>query len=268
MPKILCVIVLYNCLLKDSKTYRTFNPKSKDLLVFDNSEQTQDISIYASAATYVHNEKNIGLSACYNRAAEFAQSYGYDWLLLVDQDTDFSDVSVNDYVKAINENRDCQLFAPMVKCGKYTMSPTNMTFHFAHLSNKNFQGLVKLQKLSIINSGLCVSVDAFYKCGGYNEKVFLDYSDHEFLRRFKRNYYKAFILPKNLQQDFSVHTDSKEKSFARFRLFCKSIRGCKRDRVWDDLCYSFVVIKRACSLALSFRSFSPFFIVLKTYYND
>ena len=84
----------------------------------------------------------------------------------------------------------------------------------------------------------------------------------------KRNYYKAFILPKNLQQDFSVHTDSKEKSFARFRLFCKSIRGCKRDRVWDDLCYSFVVIKRACSLALSFRSFSPFFIVLKTYYND
>ena len=155
----------------------------------------------------------------------------------------------------------------MVKCGGYTMSPTNITFHFAHLSKINYQGTINLNKFSIINSGLCVSVDAFYKCGGYNEKVFLDYSDHEFLRRFKRYYSKAFILSNILYQNFSAKTDNKEKSFLRLSLFCQSIQGCERYGIFDNLCYSFVILKRACSLAISFRSITPFFIVSKTYFK-
>ena len=68
--KILCVLVLYHCKLQESRTYKTLGANNEHLLVFDNSEKPQDITSIAPEAIYIHNESNIGLSACYNRAAK------------------------------------------------------------------------------------------------------------------------------------------------------------------------------------------------------
>lgn len=265
--KILIIIVLYHCKLNESKSFLSLSPPLKNLIVFDNSEIPQDITAYAGDATYIHNETNIGLSACYNRAAIYAAKYGYDWLLFLDQDTDFSSVSIFDYEKAIDENPICKMVAPMVKTGIYTMSPMNIRFNFSRLSKGQYGGLIDIKNMGVINSGMCVSVEAFEKCGGYNEAVFLDYSDHEFLRRFRKLYKEVYILSKNIYQDFSVSTDSKDKSLKRFGLFCQSIRGCEKYTFKDKWTFAFVVFKRACSLGLKYKTIKPFLIANKVYLN-
>ncbi|MGO5246029.1 glycosyltransferase [Prevotella sp. LCP21S3_D2] len=263
--KILCVLVLYHCKLQESRTYKTLGTNNEHLLVFDNSENPQNITSIAPEAIYIHNESNIGLSACYNRAAKYAKDHDYEWLLFLDQDTDFTEVAISDYLKAIERNPSCKMFAPMVKCGDYTMSPTSIKFHFATLTKNSYQGILDLASMSIINSGMCVSVNAFEECGGYNEKVFLDYSDHEFLRRFKKKNSEAYILPFSLRQDFSAQSDDWMKSLKRFDLFCMSLKGCEKQTFGDRCSFLFVVSKRACSLSLRNLSLKPFVVLFKSY---
>lgn len=265
--KILIVIVLYHCELQNSKTYQTFNRKEESLLVFDNSEKAQDITSYTENALYIHNESNIGLSACYNQAAVYAKEQGYDWLLFLDQDTDFSGVSIDDYLSAISAHPECKLVAPMVKCGVYTMSPMKYKHHFALFSKNTYKGVVDVKDLSIINSGLCVSLEAFEKSGGYNETVFLDYSDHEFLRRFKRHYSLAFILPNIIYQDYSAKSDNAESSLKRLVLFCESIRGCEKNSLKERLEFAIPILKRTLALVVRNHTLRPFFIAYKHYFN-
>lgn len=269
MTNILHIIVLYHCKLQDSITYKTFEAASEKqrLLVFDNSEQPQDIEDTASEAVYIHNESNIGLSACYNKAAIYAKEHGYQWLLFLDQDTDFSGVTIGDYEKAIEENSGCKMMVPLVKCGEFTMSPMNFKHHFAVLSNKIFSGKQNVKDISVINSGMCVSLDAFEKCGGYNEKVFLDYSDHEFVGRYKKHFEFLYVLPKVIRQDFSSKTDSKESSLRRFGLFCQSLSGCEKEGTKEACEYAFVIVKRMLSLMLCFRTTTPCFIAYKNYFE-
>lgn len=265
MNQILTIIVLYHCKLENSRTYRTLRPSSTDLLIFDNSENKQDISHIAKNAVYVFNGGNLGLSKCYNMAAKYAEENGYDWLLFLDQDTDFSEISISDYQKAILEGT-CDMIAPLVKAGEFIMSPMNFKHNFARLSKKTFQGIEDVNNISIINSGMCVSLNAFYNVGGYNENVFLDYSDHEFVRRFKKKYSSVYILPQKAYQDFSVKSDNRESALARYKLLCQSIRGCERENLKDNFWFAFVVTKRALSLCMSLRSLIPLKILHNYYF--
>ena len=265
--KILCVIVLYHCLLKNSKTYRTLKPKSNDLLVFDNSEQIQDISAYAKEAKYIHNVTNIGLSACYNSAGTYAKKHGYEWLLFLDQDTDFSDISVDDYVGAIASNPAYKMYVPLVKCGKYTMSPMKFKHAFALFSQRMYKGVTDIEDLSVINSGMCVSVDALQNCGGYNEKVFLDYSDHEFVRKFKKKYSQVYVLPRTIYQDYSAKSDAKDAALKRLVMFCESIRGCEKNTLLEKMEYSIPILKRTLALVVRNRSFRAIPIAYTHYFK-
>lgn len=265
--RILIVIVLYHCKLNESKSFLSLAPPLENLIIFDNSESPQDISAYAGEAVYIHNGINIGLSACYNKAAMYAKNNGYQWLLLLDQDTDFSGVSLADYLNAIKNFKDCNIIAPLVKCGRYTMSPAVLKFKIPHVSLTEFRGVVSLQKISIINSGMCVSVSSFLNCGGYNEKVFLDFSDHEFLRRYKKDNSVAYILPQLIKQDFSVVTDDKMKSLSRFKLFCRSIRGCEKETIEDCFVFSLIILKRALRLMVETHDLNVLQIVFTNYFR-
>ena len=236
------------------------------MLIFDNSEYPQNIN-NVDDAIYIHNKSNIGLSACYNRAAKYARHHGYDWMLFLDQDTDFSGVSIEDYKNIIRKYPECSMVAPMVKCGKYTMSPMKYKHHFALFSEDIYEGFVDIKELSVINCGMCVSVDAFEKCGGYNEKVFLDYSDHEFLRRFKKKYRQAFILSNVIYQDYSAKSDDSESSLKRLVLFCESIYGCEKNSLKERIEFSIPIWKRTIALVIRNRTLRPLAIAYKHYFG-
>ena len=129
MLPILIIIVLYKNNLEQSTSYKTLIERYSDryLYIYDNSPNQQTIT--RPNTIYIHDPKNSGLSVAYNKAAEYAKENGYKWLLLMDQDTDFSGISITDYEKAISNNPTIKVFAPKIKCGAKYMSPVKIWHH-------------------------------------------------------------------------------------------------------------------------------------------
>ncbi len=263
MNRILFVVVIFKCRLLETKTYKTLLAKETDayLYVYDNSPYCQNIGL--NNIVYIHNPQNEGLSVAYNSACLYAKENGYEWLLLLDQDTDFSGVTIDYYETAILANPNIKLFAPKVRCGERYMSPAKIHHKYAVLQSSVPDGIISLNEYSPINSGICVNVDAMIECGGYKEDVFLDYSDYQFIERFKRLYPQAYILNREAKQDFSAFSDSKEATLSRYVLFCRSIKACERHSYADNWGYLFVVTKRCMSICFHYKTLLP----LKTLWN-
>ena len=256
-PDFLYVIVLYKVQLISSKTYQTFirsYPELK-LFVYDNSPNPQNIT--RPNTIYIHDARNSGLSLAYNKAAKYANEHGFRWLLILDQDTDLSCISIEDYERAISSYPQIKLFAPKVNCGTRFMSPTKVWNKMMFLQDKVPSGILSLSKYSIINSGMCVNVDAMIKCGGYKEDVFLDYSDHQFIERFKKLYPTCFIIDKEIKQSFSTVTDDKPSTINRYILFCKSVKAFEKHCFADNFWLFVTVLKRGISICLKNKTLKP-----------
>ena len=263
---ILYCIVLFKCDLEHSKTYSSLlNDDYRSwLYIYDNSPEPHNIT--RPNTIYVHDKNNSGLSVAYNSASLYAKGHGFEWVLLLDQDTDFTNIRIEDYLNAISQNPNIYLFAPKVRVGSgLYMSPCVLKHKSGHLMSCVPSGIIDLEKYSIINSGMCVNVKAMIYCGGYNEKVFLDYSDIEFLDRFKKNYPTAYIINKEIIQNLSALSDDKATTINRYRLFCRSVKHC-HSSVWTDkLWFLIVVARRGLSICLRNATIEPLKIFFKEY---
>lgn len=261
----LYVIILYRRALDETATFKSLIERFPDvqLFVYDNSPCSQQVN--RCCTKYVHDPQNHGLSVAYNTAAKFAREEGFEWIVLLDQDTNFLNISIDDYKDAIANHSEIKMFAPKVRCGNKYMSPVKVWQHMAVLQESVPSGIIPLRKYTPINSGLCVNVDAMMECGGYNEAVFLDYSDHEFIRRFRKFYSNAFIIDKEIHQNFSVVSDDRESTINRYGLYCRSIRECERVGVSDRFWFFVLVLKRGLSICVKQRTIQPFKILWKEY---
>lgn len=264
--QILAVIVLYKCILKESASYQTLLKESDlDLYVYDNSPNRQDIDL--RNVKYVHDAKNSGLSVAYNRAAEYALLNGYQWLLLLDQDTTFPFGSLDLYLSAMLKYPDIQMFAPVhrIKTGKY-ISPTHYFCKGSRPTKKLFNGILSFEQVSPINSGLLISLSSFYNVGGYDEKVVLDFSDIRFIEKYKKKYSCFYVIPGIVcLQDFSIEEHNVEKLMNRFQIFLNCALACKRESVFDRFGYLYVTAKRAIHLVLLTRKLMFLKIYISSY---
>jgi len=267
------VIVLYQQKLCETRTYQSlisqydFDGEQLGLFIWDNSSEASAPSELTSAAYYIHSDNNVGLSKAYNTAALYAQEHGFTWLLLLDQDTFFPPRIIEEYQKAIDENPSINLFSLKTKAGngKY-MSPCIMRHKIARLSDNAPTGSIDLSNYSLINSGLLVNIGAFNSIGGYNEMVYLDFSDHDFIGRFKRIHKEAFIIDKTSCQSFSSTEETdKEKLMARYKILCQCVKNCGKETVWENIDYLFMVFKRAVSLSIKAKSISFMILFFQEY---
>lgn len=236
--KILYVIVIYRCKLEDSRAFQSLignnAEEQKHLFVYDNSPYKQMTSI--PVAAYIHDLSNSGLSKAYNQACQFAQAEGYQWLLLLDEDTFFPSHSLDAYKKAIKEHPAITLIAPRHKVsnGLY-LSPTPYWMKTSALQAYAPTGIISLKKYGIINSGMLVSTESFINVGGYEEKVWLDFSDVCFIEKYKKAYTSLFILPDIVcHQAFSGIDDHPERIFKRFCIYLECARNYPKPHIIND----------------------------------
>lgn len=261
MENTIClVIVLYNELLYDTKTYKSLISKYNidgcniGLFIWDNSpKQLHDPHEFKNGVCYKYTGKNVGVSKAYNEAAVYSKLNDYEWILLLDQDTIFPPLVLEEFQKVVNENQSVKLFTLKTKVvsGKY-MSPSIYRHKISHLSNKMPPtGVLKLSNYSAINSGLLINVEAFLLTGGYNERVWLDYSDHEFIQRFKKIYKEVYIIDKESLQSFSS-TEERDYNnlIKRYKILCECVKNCQKETIQDKIEYSFLLLKRAFSLII------------------
>ena len=268
MVKILVCCVIYNQDLFETKTYRSFLKGLSHVYIYDNSQIVKtNTKLIPNSWIYKSDPTNKGLSYAYNKVAKYAKQNGFEWLVLTDQDTLFSSQAYDIYEKSIIEYTEEKLFCPLVRMNNQHLMSPFLCRHYIGRANLNIKENMRIDisKYSIINSGMMINIDTFLSVGGYNERVFLDFSDCQFIEKLSKKIKYARIIDILCIQSFSnLDLDNGEK-LKRFELFCKSLKYYTPLKKIDNFWLFMVVLKRACSVSYSLRSLRPLVIMFNKY---
>lgn len=259
----LAVLVLYNRTLDETETFRSLaswpekTGEKLDLLVYDNSPT----SMFAGRADlgafrihYVHDKENPGVSKAYNEGARLGRQLGKNWLLLLDQDTIFPEDAPIAYELAMNEHPGAVLFAPILKAGGKIYSPCRYYLKRGFHPRSIQPGLHTIRHWSVLNSGMCISLPVFEQIGGFDERIGLDFADHEFINRFRRSFDRFVVVDAVCTHGFyDVERVSVESSVKRFALFCEGARASMRGPT-DRILLPIQAALRAVKLCTRFKT--------------
>lgn len=254
--RIFPVIVIYKSQLSEALAYKTFL-KCNDFsqfMVYDNSPQSFvfDTHLLPLNAVYVRSVENDGVSRAYNTAAEFAISKGYTHLLLLDQDTQFPENILAHYRAYLEENILC---APMLKLKNGKEFSPCIRRSLKTRGVKLSEGKYSLKDYMPVNSGMCIPLRNYMSCGGYNNSVKLDFSDFEFLSRYRLKNHDFQLLGFCCVQDFSNDECSIEKLLFRYKLYVQSANATRWTFFREKIIFNVEVLCHTIALICRTRSF-------------
>lgn len=207
MEEFIAVLVLYKLSLIKSQTFLSLkrsleiNNRRLDIVVYDNTPeynigQTLQYENDNSLNIIYHPDyDNSGVSKAYNTAKNIGKKKGKKWIILLDQDTNFPETTVEKYIEIIKKFPNENLYAPiMLIKGDKIISPSYFILMRGIPLKHINTGINSLNNLSLINCGMCISITSFEKNQGYNERIQLDFSDHDFIKRFKKNIGNRFVV--------------------------------------------------------------------------
>lgn len=271
LENICVIVVLYNDDISSSKAIKSLrdhtvgiDPSRIFLMIYDNSpiKQFVDIESDLMSIEYNHDPSNPGVSKAYNYAARRAKEKGYDFILLLDSDTRLDGGFIDAFATARKKFPDEKIFAPKVRCNRdgSLVSPLKFkNFRGSSLNDKNgLCGILPLDMYSVINSGIFIDVNLLLENGGYDERIKLDFSDHEFLWRVSKVYNHVYLLDAYIDQDLSSKgKQSLPSALYRFGCFLEGGRVFSKKKN-SRLYFEIYALLR--SMLLSCRFLSPRFI--------
>lgn len=233
-PSVLIVVVLYKCNLEESQTWASliacpdyWHEKTR-VLVFDNSpnelskaEQTL-ISSIGNSSDYFHSPENISLAKIYNSAIQKRESE--DFLLLLDQDSEFDSRFFTEFYLKANLHSDIDLFLPYVVHNQIVVSPGNWLGYKGRYWKNLKTGIVDSKNLTAIASGMVVRFTYLANDPMPFDETFLLYGiDTYFMQKFSKNRPFAYVLNYELKHDLSIYSETSEETrLFRFRNFFSS----------------------------------------------
>ena len=174
MINIIGVVILYQpdtAILFDN--INTYLPHVNKLLIYDNSEALSPAleklvhEQQSPRIEYVFFGRNEGISRRLNMAADYAMDNGYDYLLMMDQDSSFADGVLPAYLEKIKANTIAKVAQFGVNC-----QPEHTPVEKEPKS-----------VISLITSGSILDLNLFPQVGYFDEKLFIDFVDLEFSYR-------------------------------------------------------------------------------------
>ena len=185
------VMVTYNPDTSLEQNIRALLPQVGRLIIVDNESGPPAHAFIAETAAslgveVVWSEKNTGIAGGLNAGIERAHGSGnFAWIAAFDQD---SLVPAN-YVAAILEAYLSCPFQDQVavvggsysnpvyeRCGEWIATQNEAGFH---------------EIKTVMTSGTFLKVSALGACGGFDESLFMDYVDHDFCLRARRNGFRV-----------------------------------------------------------------------------
>src|SRR5262249_2877029 len=126
-------------------------------------------------------------------------------------------------------------------------------------------GIMPLHGRSILNSGLLVKVADFTACGGYDERVRVDFADFAFINRFRQRCPEVMVLDLACRHGFSnLGRVPMEAALRRYAGYCRDGRAAAATPLLR-LSHAFLVLRRCLVLALRYGSFR-FLTALPAYF--
>lgn len=151
----------------------------EDVLVVDNSADSRVQSELARITAnckcrLVTNPKNLGLAAALNQACSWAMDSGFDWILLLDQDSECSSNMLQRVSQTLAQIGDLKRVA-VFGCNYSERAEK-------HSSEKGLWTEVA----TVITSGSLLNIAAYRKLGPFREDLFIDGIDLEYCLRARR----------------------------------------------------------------------------------
>ena len=281
--KIIAVLVLYKSNLIDSKTYISLNSsieslaldESIDLVVYDNSPHAMlsdaDIKLSENwSIHYIHDPENPGVSKAYNVGAQIGQKLKKDWILLLDQDTNFPADAIRNYCSAIVSNPKSEVYAPILcqEKNNICLSPSGYSLKrgFPIKFPKKY-GVQSLDGKTLLSSGLLISLNTFSKLDGYNINLKLDFSDFYFIDKLREFSNEFFLLNIRCYHGLSRSEETdKRGSVSRFMIYCDA-KNYFANNIMEYWIICFYATIRAMKLSMNYKSLVFFVILFKSIFK-
>jgi GT2 family glycosyltransferase len=271
--KILVVLVVYEQDYLNTTAYKTLVSNSiKDVgceisvFVYDNSLKA--IKEHANTTEsffvkYCHDPANSGVSKAYNSGYQYAKELGFEWLILLDQDTALKDDSIAQYVASIKSHPEILIHAPVLKSSHTIISPSKYKYRRGFAIGDISPGIHPLGCIVPLNSGMCISINVFEKIGIYNEKIRLDFSDFDFIRRVSVKVKRFALMPVVYEHALSSNDETCKSAITRYKFYCNGARHSIITNS-DVFILAAAALMRGIKLTLKFKK--PAF--LSIFYNQ
>lgn len=174
--KVAAVVILYHPpenVVSNIYTYYSYVDK---LFIFDNTETessaVKQALLKLPKVEFFQDFKNEGIAKRLNSGAEKALYEHYDWLLTMDQDTNFSESAISNYLSCFHRYED----------------KANVAMFGTRYSRTAFASSGKCAPAAIhelITSGMLLNLSLFKKLGNFDEALFIDSVDHDYCLRAK-----------------------------------------------------------------------------------
>jgi rhamnosyltransferase len=184
---VIAVLVSYNPSHEITDNIMSVLPQVDKLIIVDNASNNDSKKIFEHLTdkkiSIIYNQDNYGIAAALNIGIKHALQLGAKWILTLDQDSKISSTFIEKmlttYYKIPNHNS-IVLISPIY------LDKTGSTQHIFK-SNKSIRDVYFSYITTAITSGSLYRSDIFDKIGFFKEKFFIDYVDHEYCLRIKRN---------------------------------------------------------------------------------
>jgi len=202
---ILIVVVRYKTPLEQSITLRSLaeafscHPELMEAfgaVLWDNSPERLVDPQLSFPIDYVFSEKNLGVSGAYNHASGYAEANGYDWLLLLDQDTAVTADYFQRMLRHVRQSEADQRIAtvvPFVRSHGVLVSPRKFGRWIRNHQIPRSTSGIYMEDAYAVNSGTVMRVSALRSVGGYSEEFWLDLSDAYIFQALYRHGKRMFI---------------------------------------------------------------------------
>lgn len=225
--KIGIIVVVYNHWCGDSQTCKAFQDSTvapDRILIMDNSTGDYGNEEYCAEQGWLYCSMggNQGLTKAYNRGLERLKDR-VDLVVWADDDTLFPQDYIATLLEYAEKNPQAEVFLPVVKSENYFLSPAIFREEkvFPITSLRDLEG----EEMTAINSGMAVR-SSVYDSYRYDERIFLDFVDHDFMGWCRANGVNFCIMERMLiQQSFFGDSRPSAKSRRiRARIYSKDYR--------------------------------------------
>ena len=183
MPGVLGAVILYNPDDGIFEYVKTYVDELDHLLIIDNTEsgsQAGDsLSQLHKNVTLIQNHENFGIARALNQAGQFAVANKFEWLMTMDQDSNFLPGSLERMMSFIRQAE---------------VKPAILTPFHQTPQGRTPGGSTTNEVRMTMTSGNLLNLGAYAACGPFEEKLFIDSVDHEYCLRLRKAGYKIVRL--------------------------------------------------------------------------
>jgi rhamnosyltransferase len=184
------VIVTFRPRSEDLENFAKLRPQVQALVVVDNGSSEEQrgllrLASFESDFTLIENGDNLGIAAALNIGVKWAQSEGYAWVALFDQDSAVQPGFIDTMLRAYDGHPRRERIALLVP--RYIDSRLGIPLPATYAGDGSLQ--------VAMTSGSLMPTAVFCRQGWFEECMFIDGVDYEYCLRLRSNGYSLEECP-------------------------------------------------------------------------